>query len=139
MAEINASKSLDTTPIREGNVKSWDIEADVVVLGLGETGASAAIEAAEAGAAVHVFERGWRGGGASAEYTAQLYLGGRRLSRGRAASKTPPTKCMSTSSPPAVRVPMRRRSAGTAMKASTTTTGSPVKHSTSSRDSSPTR
>lgn len=59
MAEINASKSLDTTPFREGDVKSWDIEADVVVLGLGETGASAAIEAAEAGAAVHVFERGW--------------------------------------------------------------------------------
>lgn len=76
MADINSSKSLDTTPLREGDVKSWDIEADVVVLGLGATGASAAIEAAEAGAGVHVLERGWRGGGTSAESTAQFYLGG---------------------------------------------------------------
>jgi succinate dehydrogenase/fumarate reductase flavoprotein subunit len=76
MPEVDASQSRDTSPLREGDVKSWDVEADVVVLGLGATGASAAIEAAEAGASVHVLERGWRGGGTSAESTAQLYLGG---------------------------------------------------------------
>ena len=63
-------------PLRAREVKSWDVEADVVVVGFGATGACAAIEAAEAGASVHVIERAWRGGGASAESTAQFYLGG---------------------------------------------------------------
>jgi succinate dehydrogenase/fumarate reductase flavoprotein subunit len=57
-------------------VSKWDVEADVVVVGLGAAGACAAIEAAEQGAAVRVLERAWRGGGTSAESTAQLYLGG---------------------------------------------------------------
>ena len=63
-------------PLREREVKRWDGEADVLVLGLGATGACAAIEAAEAGASVRVLERGWRGGGTSAESTAQIYMGG---------------------------------------------------------------
>ncbi len=47
----------------------------MVVVGFGATGACAAIEAAEAGASVRVLERGWRGGGTSAESTgARLYL-----------------------------------------------------------------
>ena len=60
--------------IRE--VARWDAEDDVLVVGFGAAGACAAIEAAEAGASVRVLERGWRGGGTSAESTAQLYLGG---------------------------------------------------------------
>jgi len=76
MSENEASKSHASPALSEREVQAWDVETDVVVVGLGATGASAAIEAAEAGAAVHVVERGWRGGGASAESTAQLYLGG---------------------------------------------------------------
>lgn len=76
MPDRAESKSQDSTPLSEREVSRWDVETDVLVLGLGATGASAAIEAAEAGASVHVLERGWRGGGASAESTAQLYLGG---------------------------------------------------------------
>lgn len=42
---------------------AWDIEADVVVCGCGTCGAPAAIEAAQAGADVYVFEkRDWIGG-----------------------------------------------------------------------------
>ena len=71
--ESNAKAS---APLRAREVDRWDEEADVVVVGFGATGACAAIEAAEAGASVRVLERGWRGGGTSAESTAQLYLGG---------------------------------------------------------------
>jgi hypothetical protein len=42
MSEINASHSPDTTPMREGDVNSCDIEADVVESGLAATRASAA-------------------------------------------------------------------------------------------------
>jgi succinate dehydrogenase/fumarate reductase flavoprotein subunit len=61
---------------READVEKWDREAEVVVVGLGAAGACAAIEAAEAGAETLVLERGWRGGGTSAESTGQIYLGG---------------------------------------------------------------
>lgn len=63
-------------PLRESEVPRWDDEADVLVVGFGAAGACAAIAAAEAGASVLVLERAWRGGGTSAESTAQLYLGG---------------------------------------------------------------
>ena len=57
-------------------IGTWDREADVVVVGYGSAGACAAIEAAEAGADTLVLERGWRGGGTSAESTGQIYMGG---------------------------------------------------------------
>jgi succinate dehydrogenase/fumarate reductase flavoprotein subunit len=63
-------------PRRAADVERWDREADVVVVGLGAAGVCAAIEAAEAGARTLVLERGWRGGGTSAESTGQIYLGG---------------------------------------------------------------
>jgi succinate dehydrogenase/fumarate reductase flavoprotein subunit len=58
------------------DVTSWDREADVVVVGYGAAGVCAATEAAEAGAETLVLERGWRGGGTSAESTGQVYMGG---------------------------------------------------------------
>ena len=61
---------------RARDVKRWDREAEVVVVGYGAAGACAAIEAAEAGAKTLVLERGWRGGGTSAESTGQIYMGG---------------------------------------------------------------
>lgn len=61
---------------RARDVKRWDREVEVVVVGYGAAGACAAIEAAEAGAATLVLERGWRGGGTSAESTGQIYMGG---------------------------------------------------------------
>ncbi|MGI5219055.1 FAD-dependent oxidoreductase [Nocardia sp. CA-290969] len=63
-------------PERLAAVTEWDYEADVVVVGYGVAGASAAIEAARSGADVLVLERtgGW--GGAAALSGGFIYLGG---------------------------------------------------------------
>jgi 3-oxo-5alpha-steroid 4-dehydrogenase len=57
-------------------VRHWDREADVVVVGFGCAGACAAIEAAEAGAEVLVLERSSGGGGTSALSGGLIYMGG---------------------------------------------------------------
>lgn len=63
-------------PRPAAEVASWDGEADVVVVGYGCAGASAAIAALEAGASVVVLERAGAGGGASAMAGGEIYLGG---------------------------------------------------------------
>jgi 3-oxo-5alpha-steroid 4-dehydrogenase len=55
---------------------SWDATTDVVIVGLGSAGASAAIAARAAGAKVMVFERTATGGGATALSGGHIYLGG---------------------------------------------------------------
>ena len=70
------SEHTATVPRRASEVTHWDFETDVLVVGFGATGACAAIEAAEAGADTLVLESRWRGGGSSAESTAQIYMGG---------------------------------------------------------------
>jgi 3-oxo-5alpha-steroid 4-dehydrogenase len=55
--------------------QSWDIEADVVVVGFGAAGACAALEAAGAGADVVVLDR-FHGGGATALSGGVVYAGG---------------------------------------------------------------
>lgn len=54
---------------------SWDLEADVVVVGYGAAGAAAAIEALDGGASVIVLDR-FNGGGASAISGGVVYAGG---------------------------------------------------------------
>ena len=54
---------------------SWDVEADVVVVGFGAAGACAALEAAAAGADVLVLDR-FGGGGATALSGGIVYAGG---------------------------------------------------------------
>jgi 3-oxo-5alpha-steroid 4-dehydrogenase len=63
-------------PIRDAEVPTWDLEADVVVVGHGLAGGAAAIEAARAGADVVVLERMTQGGGATALSTGLVYFGG---------------------------------------------------------------
>ena len=57
-------------------VTRWHYEADVVVLGFGASGASAAIEAARAGAKVSLFEVAAGSGGTSALSGGEIYMGG---------------------------------------------------------------
>jgi succinate dehydrogenase/fumarate reductase flavoprotein subunit len=57
-------------------ISRWDDTCDVLVIGLGCAGASAAIEARDAGADVLVLERSSGGGGTSAMSGGVLYLGG---------------------------------------------------------------
>jgi succinate dehydrogenase/fumarate reductase flavoprotein subunit len=63
-------------PVAAANVPAWDMETDVAIVGFGATGACAAIEAAQAGARVLLFERGSGSGGASALSGGEIYIGG---------------------------------------------------------------
>jgi succinate dehydrogenase/fumarate reductase flavoprotein subunit len=63
-------------PCRLDRVPGWDFEADVVVVGFGAAGASAALEAAAAGARVTLFEVASGSGGTSAMAGGDIYLGG---------------------------------------------------------------
>ncbi len=64
------------TPELAADVERWDDEADVIVVGLGIAGTSAAIVAAEAGADVLALERAGAPGGTSALSGGLIYLGG---------------------------------------------------------------
>ncbi|MCC6644261.1 MAG: FAD-dependent oxidoreductase [Polyangiaceae bacterium] len=67
---------LPTRPLRATEIERFDDEADVVIVGFGGAGASAAIEACGAGARVLVLERGSEGGGSTAQSGGILYFGG---------------------------------------------------------------
>ena len=62
--------------VPEARVAAWDATADVLVVGLGCAGASAAIEAARAGARTLVLERASGGGGTTAASGGVFYCGG---------------------------------------------------------------
>ncbi len=63
-------------PCRLADVAHWDLETDVIVVGFGAAGASAAIEAAGCGARVTLFEVASGSGGTSAMAGGDIYLGG---------------------------------------------------------------
>ncbi|WDF74304.1 FAD-dependent oxidoreductase [Novosphingobium sp. KACC 22771] len=71
MAEISLHR-----PLPAADVPQWDFDTDVAIVGLGATGACAAIEAAAAGARVMLFERNSGSGGASALSGGEIYVGG---------------------------------------------------------------
>jgi 3-oxo-5alpha-steroid 4-dehydrogenase len=66
----------DVTPCDAAEISSWDGTADVVVVGFGAAGSTAAFTAAEAGASVLVTERTGGPGGAAALAEGIVYLGG---------------------------------------------------------------
>ncbi|WP_420383471.1 FAD-dependent oxidoreductase [Novosphingobium sp.] len=63
-------------PLALADVPRWDFTTDVAIIGFGATGACAAIEAAQAGARVMLFERSSGSGGASALSGGEIYVGG---------------------------------------------------------------
>jgi 3-oxo-5alpha-steroid 4-dehydrogenase len=73
---MNSSPGSDCAPRSAREVARYDLEADVVVVGLGMAGACAALEAQQAGADVLVLERASGGGGTSANSGGLIYLGG---------------------------------------------------------------
>ncbi|HEY3842243.1 MAG TPA: FAD-dependent oxidoreductase [Acidimicrobiales bacterium] len=70
------SEPSDVTPLEASAITSWDGTADVVVVGFGAAGSTAAFSAAEAGAEVIVTERTGGPGGAAALAEGIVYLGG---------------------------------------------------------------
>jgi 3-oxo-5alpha-steroid 4-dehydrogenase len=73
---IVVSEAAPIAPRPASEVSGWDAEADVVIVGYGCAGASAAISAREQDASVLVLERAGAGGGASAMAGGEIYLGG---------------------------------------------------------------
>ncbi len=67
---------MSTKAIRETAVPEWHRRCDVLIVGFGGAGASAAIEAAGGGARTLVVERASGGGGTTALSTGVCYLGG---------------------------------------------------------------
>ena len=63
-------------PILEADVELWSDTADVLIVGFGGAGACAAIEAADNGASVAIFEAASESGGSTKLSSAELYLGG---------------------------------------------------------------
>jgi len=63
-------------PCPLSQVKQWNFETDVIVVGFGAAGACAAIEAAGAGARVMLFERASGSGGTAALSGGDIYMGG---------------------------------------------------------------
>ena len=70
------SSDTSVRPVPAAAISTWQDEADVVVIGFGAAGASAACEAADAGAEVLVLERAAAAGGAAAMSDGFVYLGG---------------------------------------------------------------
>jgi succinate dehydrogenase/fumarate reductase flavoprotein subunit len=76
-AAAAATAGAIATPVRAAESEArWDASADVVIVGFGAAGASAAIDARAAGASVRILERAARGGGTSALAGGILYMGG---------------------------------------------------------------
>ena len=68
-------------PRRPSEIDGWDIETDVAIVGFGGAGACAAIEAADAGVQVTIFEAASAPGGSTALSGGEVYLGGTRMQK----------------------------------------------------------
>ena len=70
------SARVPVTPIDAAEIDTYDHETDVLIVGYGCAGATAALEAVESGAEVILLERQSGGGGSSALSGGEMYLGG---------------------------------------------------------------
>lgn len=70
------SKTNPSKARRSSDVAQWDLETDVAIVGFGGAGGCAAIEAADAGADVRIFELASASGGSTALSSAEIYMGG---------------------------------------------------------------
>lgn len=71
-----AAKTNPSHPRKASDVTHWDMETDVAIVGFGAAGGCAAIEAADAGASVTIFELASASGGSTALSSAEIYMGG---------------------------------------------------------------
>jgi len=70
------AKTNPSQPRKERDIQQWDIETDVAIVGFGGAGGCAAIEAADAGSSVTIFELASASGGSTAMSSAEIYMGG---------------------------------------------------------------
>ncbi len=69
-------KTSPSHPRHSSDVQEWHMETDVAIVGFGGAGGCAAIEAADAGAEVILFELASASGGSTAMSSAEIYMGG---------------------------------------------------------------
>ena len=72
----SSNKTSPSHPRLSSDINHWDIDTDVAIIGFGGAGACAAIEAADAGAKVDLFELASASGGSTALSSAEIYMGG---------------------------------------------------------------
>jgi len=73
---MNKNKSRPCEPVKARDLEMWDMETDVAIVGFGGAGSCAAIEAADSGARVTLFESASAAGGSTALSGGEVYLGG---------------------------------------------------------------
>lgn len=71
-----SAKTSPTLPRRLQDVQQWHMETDVAIVGFGGAGGCAALEAADSGANVVIFEVASASGGSTALSSAEIYMGG---------------------------------------------------------------
>ena len=71
-----SDKTSPSIPKRAADISEWGIETDVAVIGFGGAGACAALEAADAGSEVQIFELASASCGSTALSSAEIYMGG---------------------------------------------------------------
>jgi succinate dehydrogenase/fumarate reductase flavoprotein subunit len=71
-----SDKTVPSKPRYARDVSQWDRETDIAVVGFGGAGGCAAIEAADSGAQVIIFELASASGGSTALSSAEIYMGG---------------------------------------------------------------
>ena len=72
----DTAKTNPSQPRKLRDVARWDRETDVAIVGFGGAGGCAAIEAADAGSTVTIFELASCSGGSTALSSAEIYMGG---------------------------------------------------------------
>jgi len=72
----DAARTNPSRPRKSRDVKKWHRETDVAIVGFGGAGGCAAIEAADAGSSVIIFELASASGGSTAMSSAEIYMGG---------------------------------------------------------------
>ena len=72
----NTQKTNPSQPRKARDVEQWDMETDIAIIGFGGAGGCAAIEAADAGSEVTIFELASASGGSTAMSSAEIYMGG---------------------------------------------------------------
>jgi len=71
-----SAKTSPTQPRRLSEITDWQRETDIAIIGFGGAGGCAALEAADAGADVVIFELASASGGSTALSSAEIYMGG---------------------------------------------------------------
>jgi 3-oxo-5alpha-steroid 4-dehydrogenase len=71
-----SAKTSPTQPRRLSEIMEWHSETDIAIIGFGGAGGCAALEAADAGADVAIFELASASGGSTALSSAEIYMGG---------------------------------------------------------------